>query len=109
MVEHAAKIGEILVPAIQRLQKKYPNNLTWANGKGCVAGIRCTKGNKEPDPETSQKINLACLYRGLLMFAPVGTGGECVKIAPPLCITEEAMREAIAVLEEACDEVLGGK
>ena len=39
------------------------------------------------------------------MFAPVGTGGECVKIAPPLTIKEEMLRESIAVLEEACDAV----
>ena len=41
------------------------------------------------------------------MFAPVGIGGECIKIAPPLSISEEALREGISVLEEAIDEVLG--
>jgi diaminobutyrate-pyruvate transaminase/4-aminobutyrate aminotransferase/(S)-3-amino-2-methylpropionate transaminase len=39
------------------------------------------------------------------MFAPVGPDGDCVKIAPPLTITEEALREGIEVLEEAVDEV----
>jgi 4-aminobutyrate aminotransferase-like enzyme len=42
------------------------------------------------------------------MFAPVGVGGECLKIAPPLVINKEALREGLRVLEEACDEVLGG-
>jgi 4-aminobutyrate aminotransferase-like enzyme len=41
------------------------------------------------------------------MFSPVGIGGECLKIAPPLTINEEAMRESLAVFEEACYEVLG--
>ncbi len=40
------------------------------------------------------------------MFAPVGLGGECVKIAPPLTIPEDALEEGLAVLEEACDEVM---
>ena len=40
------------------------------------------------------------------MFAPVGVAGECVKIAPPLVITEEALRESLAVFREACAEVL---
>ncbi len=106
LVENAARLGNILIPEIRRIQQKYSKNLSWSGGKGLVAGIRCTKpGTKDPDPETSLKINLACLYRGLLMFAPVGTGGECVKIAPPLCITEEALRESLAVFEEACDAV----
>jgi len=42
----------------------------------------------------------------LLMFAPVGPGGECVKIAPPLTISEAALRESLAVFEAAVDEVL---
>jgi 4-aminobutyrate aminotransferase-like enzyme len=41
------------------------------------------------------------------MFAPVGIAGECIKIAPPLVINEEALKESLAVLEEACDEILG--
>jgi 4-aminobutyrate aminotransferase-like enzyme len=41
------------------------------------------------------------------MFAPVGIAGECLKIAPPLMISEDALRESIKVFEEACDEILG--
>ena len=63
-------------------------------------------GTKTPDPDMAQKINIACLQKGLLMFAPVGIGGECIKICPPLCITEEPLRESIEILKEAVDEVL---
>ena len=66
-------------------------------------------GTKTPDPDMALRINIACLQKGLLMFAPVGSGGECIKIAPPLTIPEDALRESIQVLEEAVDEVLGGK
>ena len=41
------------------------------------------------------------------MFAPVGIAGECIKIAPPLIISEEALLEGLGVLDEACDEILG--
>ena len=41
------------------------------------------------------------------MFAPVGIAGECLKIAPPLNTTKEALIEGIKVFEEACDEILG--
>jgi 4-aminobutyrate aminotransferase-like enzyme len=47
------------------------------------------------------------IQKGLLMFAPVGAAGECLKIAPPLTTPEDALRESIQVLEEAADEVLG--
>ena len=76
------------------------------HGKGLVAGIQVVKpGTKIPDPDMAQKINVACLQKGLLMFAPVGIAGECVKIAPPLCITEEALRESLAVFKEAVEEL----
>jgi len=108
LVERAAKMGKILVPEVRRIQRKYPEALGCAQGKGLVAGIQVVKpGTKEPNPELALKINVACFQRGLLMFAPVGIGGECLKIAPPLTIKEDALRESIRVFEEAIDSVLG--
>jgi 4-aminobutyrate aminotransferase/diaminobutyrate-pyruvate transaminase/4-aminobutyrate aminotransferase/(S)-3-amino-2-methylpropionate transaminase len=72
-----------------------------------VAGIQAVKaGTRTPDPALALKINLACLYRGLMMFAPVGIAGECIKIAPPLSIDEDALRESVVVFEAAVDEVM---
>lgn len=106
--ERAATLGEILLPELQRIQQKYPDRLGCMHGMGLVAGIQVVKsGTKQPDPDTAVAINLKCVHKGLLMFAPVGIGGECLKIAPPLTISEEALRESIAVFEEAIDEVLG--
>ncbi|PYV35732.1 MAG: aspartate aminotransferase family protein [Acidobacteria bacterium] len=110
LAERAARLGEILIPELHRIQKKYPAALGCAQGKGLVGGIQVVKpGTKTPDPDMALRINIACLQKGLLMFAPVGSGGECIKIAPPLTIPEDALRESIQVLEEAVDEVLGGK
>ncbi|MCA1809091.1 MAG: aspartate aminotransferase family protein [Kiritimatiellia bacterium] len=108
LADNAAAMGEILMPELQRISDKYPDVLACVHGKGLVAGIQVVRtGTKTPDPELAQKINLACLQKGLLMFAPVGIGGECLKIAPPLTITEEPLRESIQVFEEAIDQVLG--
>ena len=107
LADRAAKLGEILLPELQRIQQKYPSRLGCMHGMGLVAGIQVVMpGTKQPDAETAVAINLKCIHKGLLMFAPVGIGGECLKIAPPLTISEEALRESIAVFEEAADEVL---
>lgn len=109
LVERAAKLGEIMMPELARLQARYPGALGCLHGKGLVAGLQVVKpGTKEPDPATAQRINLACFHKGLLMFAPVGFGGHCIKIAPPLTIAGNALKEGLAVLGEALDEVLGG-
>lgn len=107
LVENARKLGEIMNPELQRIRNKYPEVLGCMQGKGLVAGIQVVKkGTKIPDADTAQKINERCFQKGLLMFAPVGIGGECLKIAPPLNSNEEVLREALTVFEEACDEIL---
>jgi 4-aminobutyrate aminotransferase-like enzyme len=107
LADRAARLGEILIPELRRLQHKHPKALGCVQGKGLVAGIQVVKpGTRTPDPDTALKINIACFQKGLLMFAPVGAGGECVKIAPPLTIAEDALRESLEVLEQALDEVL---
>jgi 4-aminobutyrate aminotransferase-like enzyme len=108
LVEKARILGEILIPELERIRIKYPDILGCLQGKGLVAGIQVVKkGTKIPDSDMALKINEKCFHKGLLMFAPVGIAGECLKIAPPLNTTEEALREGIKVFEEACDEVLG--
>jgi 4-aminobutyrate aminotransferase-like enzyme len=106
LAERAAQMGAILIPELERIQRKYPRVLGCCHGKGLVTGIQVVKaGTKEPDPALALKINVKCFHKGLLMFAPVGLAGECLKVAPPLTIAEDALRESIAVFEEAVDEV----
>ena len=77
------------------------------HSRGLVAGIQVVKpGTREPDPRTALAVNVECFHRGLLMFAPVGVAGECLKIAPALDISREALEEGIATLGEAMDAVL---
>ena len=107
LVDRAAKLGSWFIPELKRIQQKYPDVLGCFQGLGLVAGIQVVrKGTRTPNPELAVKFNIACFQKGLLMFAPVGIAGECVKIAPPLTIEEEALRESVAVFEEAIDEVM---
>ena len=108
LVKRSEKLGKVLKPGLEQIQAKYPDVLGCVISKGLVAGIQVVKkGTKEPDPATAVRINEKCFHKGLLMFAPVGIAGECIKISPPLVITKEALIEGINTLEEACDEILG--
>jgi 4-aminobutyrate aminotransferase-like enzyme len=107
LVERAARLGPILSNALQRVQAKFSDRLGCMHARGLVAGIQVVKsGTREPDPTTALAISERCFQKGLLMFAPVGVAGECVKIAPPLVISEDALAESLAVFDEACTEVL---
>src|ERR1039458_6585942 len=58
-------------------------------------------GKKEPNHDLAHDVIERCFHKGLLFFSPVGAWGQTVKIAPPLTITEGAVREGLAVLGEA--------
>ncbi len=108
--DNAAQLGPLLASRLQDAASRYPDVCGQVNARGLVAGIKIVKpGTRTPDPATAQQINYSCFRKGLLMFAPVGVGGECVKIAPPLCITEAALRESLDVLDESLAEVLGNR
>jgi len=108
LVGRAARLEPVLMEGLEAVQKKYPDRLGCLHGKGLVAGIQAVRsGTKKPDSELATAVNVSCMRRGLLMFAPVGIAGECIKISPPLCIEEDALRESLEVFTEACDEVLG--
>ncbi|OGV71818.1 MAG: 4-aminobutyrate aminotransferase [Lentisphaerae bacterium RIFOXYB12_FULL_65_16] len=109
LTQRAADLDKVLGPALDRIQKKYSANIGAAMHRGLVGGLLMVKpGTKDPDPDKALAINEKCLQKGLLMFAPVGFGGGCIKIAPPLTIPEDALKDGLSVLEESCAEVLGG-
>jgi 4-aminobutyrate aminotransferase-like enzyme len=109
LVENAARLGPRLKAGLEAIQRKGPDVIGCVQSLGLVAGLQVVKpGTRTPNPDRALRINERCFRKGLLMFAPVGVAGECIKIAPSLCITGEALQEGIEVLAEAVDEELGG-
>ena len=107
LVDRARRMGDILQPELRRVARRFPRHVGAVHGKGMVASLHMVKpGGIEPDPQTAAAVVLRCVEKGLMLFAPVGYRGASVKIAPPLVTGEEALREGIAVLEEALAEVL---
>jgi 4-aminobutyrate aminotransferase-like enzyme len=107
LVENAATVGKVLQRNLQQIKKDFSDVIGFAPGAGLVGGLLVVKkGTKEPNYELAWDIVNLCFRKGLLMFAPVGAGGGCVKIAPPLCISEEAIEEGCAVIREAVAEAV---
>jgi len=103
----AARMENVLMPLLAGIREKHPSRLGCLHGRGLVAGIQVVMaGTKIPDPATALAINVASVRKGVLMFAPVGIAGECLKIAPPLTIAEDALVESAEAFGEAVNEVL---
>lgn len=107
LVQNAATVGKVLQAELQKIKEKFSDVIGFAPGAGLVGGLlMIKKGTKEPNYDLAWDIINNSFRKGLLMFAPVGLGGGCVKIAPPLCITKEAVLEGCEVLTEAIEESL---
>ena len=105
---NARALDPVLREALYKIQRNHAGRVGRVQSRGLVAGIQIVKqGTRTPDPETALAINLRCFHKGLLMFAPVGVAGECIKIAPPLDISQEALQDGLGALGEAMDETFG--
>lgn len=110
LVENAARIGEMMQPMLRRIGERFNTHIGAVMGKGLVASLHCVKpGTKDPDAARARDIVRRCVEKGLMLFSPVGHGGGCVKISPPLCISEDAVREGVGVVEEAVGESIAAK
>jgi 4-aminobutyrate aminotransferase-like enzyme len=108
LVANAARVGEVLLAGLNELKAKYSRVVGMAAGKGLVGALQIIKpGTTDPDADLAFDIVSNCVDAGLLFFAPVGKGGGSVKIAPPLCINEEAIREGLEVLDAAMSKAMG--
>jgi 4-aminobutyrate aminotransferase / (S)-3-amino-2-methylpropionate transaminase / 5-aminovalerate transaminase len=107
LVENARIMGERLYPGLKEIQSRH-KEIFDLQGRGLVFALMAIKNRStmEPDADLAFDIIKRCVESGLLMFAPVGRGGGCVKIAPPLCITAEAIDEGIEVLGKVVDDVI---
>jgi 4-aminobutyrate aminotransferase-like enzyme len=105
--ENAARLEPVLAEGLNKIRTKYPGQVGHVSVRGLVGGMKMIKANREPDHDLAHAIIENCFYKGLLFFSPVGAWGQTVKIAPPLTISEDAVREGLAVLSGAVDESVG--
>ena len=107
MIDNSAKVGAAMHEALAGIMAEFSGVVGACHGKGMVAALQMVKRNsKDPDADLAWEVVNKCFRKGLLMFAPVGFGGGAVKIAPPLCMSEEAVLEGCGVIRDAIKESL---
>ncbi len=107
LIEHAAKVGEVLQAELRSIRDQFSDHIGRADGKGFVAALQCiVPGTKDQDAQLAWDVVRRCVESGLLFFSPVGLGGGSIKVCPPLCTPEDAIREGCQVLRESFAAVL---
>jgi 4-aminobutyrate aminotransferase/(S)-3-amino-2-methylpropionate transaminase len=100
LVERANHIGKILGDSLHQMQAKYPV-IGEVRGRGAMQAIELVKpGTRDPNPDAMNAIVKYCQSKGVLVLT-AGTYGNVVRFLPPIVITDELLRDALGVLEEA--------
>jgi 4-aminobutyrate aminotransferase/(S)-3-amino-2-methylpropionate transaminase len=96
----ARRIGEIMLPRLQKLAETYPT-IAEVRGRGAMIAIELTKpGTLEPAPATAAAIAAACHKQGLIVLT-CGTFGNVLRFLPPLVIGEDLLEEGLDIIENA--------
>jgi 4-aminobutyrate aminotransferase/(S)-3-amino-2-methylpropionate transaminase len=100
LVDRANHVGKILGDALRQMQSKY-SVIGEVRGRGAMQAIELVKpGTKDPNPDAMNAIVKYCQSKGVLVLT-AGTYGNVVRFLPPIVITDELLRDALGVLEEA--------
>ncbi|KAL6239937.1 hypothetical protein BDW75DRAFT_70106 [Aspergillus navahoensis] len=84
----------ILVTGFQALQQKYPDLISEVRGRGLILGLQLSNDFSAKAGE----VVTAARERGLLII----TAGEgCLRFVPPLTVTEDQLKTALKILEQA--------
>jgi len=103
LLHEAARIERTLVPLLRELQAKHPV-IGDVRGIGAMIAIEFVDPEThEPDAATVSRLAAAAAQHGVLVLT-AGTYGNVIRFLPPLVISDELLREAVAVLDTALSE-----
>ena len=94
MLAHVNDVAGYFNQQLSGLLDRYPDIIEEIRGKGLLIGLKLKPSNRE---------FMAVARDNQLLIA--GGGENCVRLLPPLIITQDEAREAIEKLEAACEAV----
>jgi acetylornithine/N-succinyldiaminopimelate aminotransferase len=91
LLEHVRQIAGYFGQQLAGLKDRYPDVIDDIRGKGLLIGVKLVPNNRE---------FMAAARDERLLIA--GGGDNCVRLLPPLVLTQDEAREAIEKLEATC-------
>ena len=100
LIGKARRIGEIMLPALAEMKRKYPV-IGDVRGRGAMIAIELVlPGTKDPNPAAVSAIIKFCQQEGVLVLS-AGTYGNVLRFLPPLVMPEDLLLEALEIIEKA--------
>ncbi|MGH3358180.1 MAG: aspartate aminotransferase family protein, partial [Nocardioidaceae bacterium] len=97
---NAARVGAVLMDGLREACADLPQ-IGEVRGRGLMIGLELVGADgRTPDVAAAARIMEAARERGLLV-GKGGLHGNCLRVAPPLTLTEPEAREGLAILVDA--------
>ena len=98
------RLGKVLRTGLLQIQEKYPREIGDVRGMGLMQAIELvvdeTKQDRTPNSEFADRLMEETKKRGLLIGRG-GLYGNVIRISPPMNVTQNAIEEAIQILDDA--------
>ena len=100
-LERVNHVGEIIRTTLEQWKDKYPL-IGDVRGIGAMRLVEFVKDRdtREPDADVTLEIIRDAVAHGLLMIR-AGLFSNCIRLLPPIVITDEQLAEGLQVLEDA--------
>lgn len=100
-LERARKVGEIIHQTMTAWKAKYPV-IGDVRGIGAMQLVEFVKDHqsKAPDMEVAMEVIKEATSNGLILIR-AGLYSNCIRLLPPIVITDDQLQEGLAVLEKA--------
>lgn len=92
-LENVRRVSGTVAQGLKSLADSHPDKVDGVTGKGLLTGLKLKSAPKA--------VQNACREKGLLVGV---AGNDVLRLAPPLVITDEDVREAVGVMDEALTE-----
>lgn len=111
LVENSRRLGKVLKEGLEKLKDRY-ECIGDVRGRGLMCGVEIVadRDTKTSDLVLARNIANAMYERGLWAnLSSHSSFGGVFRIAPPIIITEEQIREGLAIMEDAFQSTAGSK
>jgi len=100
-LQRSVEVGEIIRMTLEKWKEKYPV-IGDVRGLGAMRLVEFVKDrdSREPDPDRTLSIIKDAVSKGLILIR-AGLYSNCIRLLPPLVITDEQLEEGLGVLEAA--------
>ena len=108
LVERARVRGQYMLEQLRELQAEY-EQIGDVRGRGLLVGVELVedRSSRRPADTLGRAFTAECFERGLSMnITRAGTFANCLRIAPPLVVTEDEIDLAVEIMDASLRAVL---